>query len=300
MQMSRMPEKQLSLMKKALNRCKMHAGPLSALMLCQLLIRLIALAPAVIGFTGAGGEGIPGWVYYSLSILFYVFLVMPSRFFAGQWLRYFAGDTVKAALKIPYGRWLGKGLIRLAKGLPWGIPVFAVLGYLVIGSAVLPYNQMWRPVQNLALIFGMEATLLGGVIAALPMLLLMILLFCFGWLLDMPVEYRLEGQDPIWERKGRMGILIKNFCVNTLLFLPALAGILAVMIPYILSNVDFSGNLLKTIRDMTKLMDAPLPMGIMGAIAGIFLLLYLPLCVVRKMRNALLSDDLLGGENAAG
>ena len=291
---------QQGLMKRALRACRAHAASLSLLMLCQMLIRLIALTPVGLGIVGVGEGIIPGWVYYVLSIILYVFLVIPARFLAGERLRRFAGCNRQSEKQAAYGHLLVKGLIRLAKGLPWGIPVFGVLGYLVIGSAVLPYNQMWQPVQNLALIFGMKATLLGGVIAALPMLLMMILLFCFGWLLNLPMEYHLEGQDPKWEQKGKLGVMVKNFCVNTLLFLPALVGVLIVIIPYILGNVDFTGSVLKTIRDMTKLMDQPLPMGILGALFGIFLLLYLPLCTVRKMRNALLSDDLLGGKNATG
>lgn len=290
------------LMWAALKKCKDHFGSLALLMLFQLLLRLIALAPAVLGFAGVGEGVISGWLYYAMSMLMYVLLVMPFRFHAGQWLRYFAGEGLeKPDWKIPYGAWLVKGLLRLVRGLPWGIPVFAVMGYLVIGSAVLPYNRMWQPVQNLSLIFGMEPTLLNGIVAGTPLLLLMILIFCFGWMADLPAEYRIPG-DGRWHGAARMknaGRLLKNFCVNTLLFLPALAGMLAVIIPYIFGNVDFSGSVLKTIRDMTNLMDQPLPLEIAGMLAGILLLVYMPLCALRKMRNALLTDRMLGGRHAA-
>lgn len=291
------------LMSAAISGIKKHPGQLIRVLLCQLLLRFLALTPALLGILGAGGGSIPPILFYALTVLLYVLLVMPFRFRAGVQLRLLAADGGKKAdMELCYFRWLKLGLIRLLRGLPFGIPVFAVLGYLVIGSKVLPYNQMWRPVQNLALIFGMEPTLLYGILAGIPIFLLLVLLSCLGWLRDMPSEYRLPCDQP-WNRSKRKearGSMLKNFGVNTLLFLPALLGACGVIIPYIFSNVNFSGSVLMTIRDMTNLMDQPVPAGLLMLLIGDFLILYLPLCALRKMRNAALTEKLLGGHHAAG
>ena len=268
------------------------------LMASQLLLRIIALAPAAFGILGAAKEIIPGWAFFILSLCLYIFLVMPFRFYAGKRFRYFIADDPNGFEgKITYGRWLKKGLIRLGRGLPWGIPFFAVLGYLIIGSAVLPYNTMWQPVMNLAPIFGMEATLLNGIISGIPIVILFILLFCFGWLLDMPVEYGIRWKYAAAKRE--MGRLLGNFAVNTLLFLPALAAFCMIGVPYVMGQLDFSGSVLKTIRSFNVLMETPVPPAILISLGAVFLFLYLPLCTLRKMRNAALTDKMAEEYHAA-
>lgn len=260
----------------------------------QLLLRVLALFPALLALRGIG----PAYVGYGVSALLYVLGVFPFRFSAGQALL----CAVKKEKAPPvsfslYGPWLKKGLRRLLLGLPFGLPLYLIAAYLVIGSQTLPYNEMWQPVQNLALIFGGEPTLLGGMLAALPFLMLMVLLFSLGWLANMPLDF---GDWQLRRLPRYAGRLIKNFAVNTLLFLPAPVGALALLLPYVFGQVDFSGSLLKTIRGMQQLVKAPLPPALLCALAGLFVLVYLPLCILRKGRNARLANEIVGGGHAAG
>jgi len=279
-----------------------NPGRLTSLMLEQLLLRLLAIFPVLLSLRGVA-QGVSGWICLGLTLLIYAFLVMPMRFYAGQKMGRMLHPGLPADFGFSYLRCLKKGLIRLGMGLPFGIPFLAAMGYLAIGPSVLPMNDMWQPIQNLALIVGMEPKLINGGMVGLVLLVLMILLFCVGWLMNMPAEYLpLSGKQP-WHggmRKGKIGRLLVHFGVNVLLFLPALAGICLTVIPYILQNVDFFGSVLKTVRGVTMLAEQPLPLWLPLSLAAIFLVLYLPLCALRKMRNACLSAALWEEEYAAG
>ena len=135
-----------------------------------------------------------------------------------------------------------------------------------------------------------------------------------GWRRDLPMEYlpvrhlgpgkacRVSAQA---RKKGKR-LLFRTTAVNFLLSLPALVGCAAVLAPYIGEHVYFSGNPQIVLGSLTRLMKTPLPMEQWVELLLVFLLLYLPFLILRKMRNAVavrrLTRELndAGGGHAAG
>ena len=281
----------------------------------ELLARLLALAPLVI-LTLQSGKGAAGFAGLVLSIALYVGLVIPLRSWGGESLRriFFSRNQPKRT-GLPYRKWLLTGLLRHARGLLWGLPFMICLGYFVIGYGTLPVTDMWRPVQNLPTLLGMEASLKTGIFMVGALMLLLAALFAYGWWRDMPVEYlpsrSLGAVKTIhWARRMRQHhgrVLMDVTLINILLALPAAVAFLALLIPYMRDVVDASGAvaLTNSIRQLTNLNAIPRDKALIAIC--IFFLLYLPLCMLRKMRSAAAVAQLMksrtqtqGSSGAAG
>ena len=97
-----------------------------------------------------------------------------------------------------------------------------------------------------------------------------------------------------------------NTAVNFLLSLPAWLGCLLVIVPYVKTNVFYSSNPQIVFTSLVRLTQKALPAQQLAGLGLVFFVLYLPFCVFRKLRNAVvvrrisrrLSDE--GDDHAAG
>ncbi len=268
---------------------KAHPGEIARTAAEQVLLRLAVLCP--LAARAALGErvAVPGWLCLCLSLLLYGFLVIPLRFRAGETFRYCSGPhQARPRGGRAYANWLKTGLTRYGRGLLWGLPFLMIAGYFIYGWSNLPFNTMWMPVLAL--------TLPGS--AAL--MLLAVFLFVFGWWRDLPAEYiparHLGARKTFFfvrrARKMGRGRMIRNALANVLLCLPSILGFAAVLAPHIRRGLPASSNVQLVIGGLLKLLRTPLTGGQQAALLAVFALLYLPLCLLRKMRNAVLTRRL--------
>ena len=302
-------KKTISVGRAAWRACKAHGGALAGQALLQVLLRALALAPLFLLplLQKEGAPLLPDWASYAATGCIYALAVIPLRFFAGERLRFYSAPNLPFPRGgRPYAAWLKAGLMRYARGILWGLPFLGAIGYLVIGQKTLPFNTMWQPVQALGRLIG-EASLKNGLPVAGALMVLLGLLFAYGWWRDLPMEYlparHLGARKTLWHakaaRKRGRKTLMKNAGANALLSLPALIGWGAVLVPYVTENVRFSGNPQIMIAGFTRLLKAPLPAERVYGLLAVFIVLYLPLCILRKMRNAVavrrLTRELNGG-----
>lgn len=291
-----------------------RGGKITWIMLSQVLLRLPALLMLVLFIRQLPFFFLPAWGWLIPWTLMNLFLVLPLRFWAGSALRACAAPGLPPERHFPYGAFFRCALMRYARGLLWGLPFLAGAGLFLYGMEYLPFNTMGGYIQRFAALLGVEPTLDRGLIVVFALLLLLAAGFALGWRRDMPMEYLPAGRLGArgvcrCARKVRFrgrGMLARNTLVNFLLSLPALMGGLAVLLPYAAGNLRVTGNKLMLLQSVMRLLKAPLPGKELLMLALVFLLLYLPLCALRKTRNAALVRrlsrewDAQGGGHAAG
>ncbi len=279
----------------------MKAHPMKILIMTaeQVLIRLLVLFPLLLPSFIA----VPDSARWALAALAAVLLLIPLRFHAGEILRYISGPRERRpAGGRPYRRWLATGLVRWVLSLLWGLPFLFCAGYFIYGWPRVRFTELWKPVLAL--------TLPGSAALLIFFLLLMI----YGWWRYLPAEYmpvrHLGVKKTLFfvRRARRIGRkeLIRNALTNMLLTLPAVIGCLAVLIPYVRENLRASSQIQLLISSALRLLRMPLPRKQAMELLAVYLILYLPLCVLRKARNAVairrLTRELkgLGEDHAAG
>lgn len=295
--------KKVSLGQAAWRAVKAHPARAAGEALLQVLVRAAALLPLALPMLTGQPLPLPGGAVWALTGLLYLLLVIPMRFHGGEILRYLSGpQEKKPAGGKPYWFWLRSGLLRVGRGLLWGLPFLFCVGYFVYGHWHMPFPDMWAPVLALTLP-GSAAIVLASA-----------LLFAYGWWRDLPMEYLparhlAPGEVLFFTRRIRRrdgDLLRKNTAVNMLLALPALAGFLAVLTPYVLGLLPASGDVQTLILSLQTLLRQPLPAGQTAALAAVYFALYVPLCLIRKLRSAVLvrrkTKELsgLGERHAAG
>ena len=143
----------------------------------------------------------------------------------------------------------------------------------------------------------MELTLsLPYILLGFALLLIFGMIFALGWWRDLPMEYLPARRLGSWGvnqyaqkvRARAQGKMAHNMLGNMLLSLPAMIGALAVIVPYILDHIRITGNKLMLLQGILRVIKSPLPGMQIILLALVFLLLYLPCCALRKMRNAVL------------
>lgn len=285
----------------AYRRLASHPGEAAAIAAEQMLLRWAVLLPILLRGEIHRLLKLPEDAAFLVSLLLYVFLVLPLRFHGGEGLRALTASRARPRGGKPYLRWLVAGLARHGLSLLWGLPFLLSAGYFIYGWSNLPFPTMWQPVL---------AVSLPGTAA---LLLLFTLLLVYGWWRWLPVEYlparHMKTRDALFfarrARKRGRAALIKNALVNCLLTLPAAAGFLLVMVPYVIRGMQGATGAQFLIANALKLLRAPLPKAQITQLLAVYFLLYLPLCLLRKTRNAMLvrrltreADELENGHAA--
>ena len=292
----------------------------AAVVLIQLGARLLAVGLAAVLMRGNGPApgGIPWQIGLAVAAAVWVLLVLPLRCQGGEKLRrMFYSRARSGDAGIPYGTWLRTEISRCVRGLMWGLPFFAVIGAAAYSGYQLyaaPINKGERlqSVQNLAAWVGREPALDTGLAVALGaaaiLLLVTGLLFAYGWWRNMPVEYLPSraigaGKTFRWARRMRRhhrARFVGTTAVNALMCLPAMAGAVAVLYHYGQTLADYlrqnlsGGDSIGMMQIRAALSRLPVPGRThLLALTGVFLALYLPFCLIRKMRNARLVARLI-------
>ncbi len=239
----------------------------------------------------------------AVSAALYIFLLIPMRFWARQKVRrvyYRHTDKDKKQSKA-YSRWLRTGLLRYLRGILWGLPFIACVVYFTVLRTILDAPTFNAPIHWLALLLAGNpengvgnVSLAWGLIGGL--ILLFGLLFAYGWWRDLPFEYlpvRSIGTSKTlhWSRhilKRHRREMLGNTCVNFLLSLPAILGFGTVLGMYAMDRVNFSLSVDMVLAQMRNLVTQPVPRLVLLELLAVFAVLYLPLCIWRKCRNAAL------------
>ena len=277
-----------------------HLDELTTVAFVLVLLHCAAFAPLFL--SQDVGSYLPTWLCWVLVALVYIFTVMPARYWGREKVRrLFYTRNLPSRAHNPYFRWMKTGLLRLFRACLWGLPFIAGMAYLLIGKSTVNYTDMLQPIMNLARLVGQEPNIGTGLPIALVLLVLFGLLFAYGWWRDLPFEYlpvRSLGRKHTlhWSRrilKAHRKDMVKVTAVNALLCLPAVIGVLAVMIPYVLSKVDFSLSKDIVLNLVLRLLKTPLPVSQFMGLGFTALILYLPLCGYRKIRQAALIAKLM-------
>lgn len=286
--------------------CRAHGGRLALLMLGQAALRAAALAPLLALRPLKSGEPLPPALLWNggaalLSLLLYLFVVFPLRFYAGERLRFYsAPHLTPPAGGGAYKAWLLAGWQRFFRGVAWGLPFLACAGFWLwfagYGMEFLPFSQLGQVMQRFSFLLGQGESVVNGVLIALGLTAASALLFARGWLRDMPAEYlpvrrmrpvEVRGHCAKVRRRSKTELsLARNAVGNAAYFLLSLAGFALALIPYASQNLRVSSDPMQMLFGVLRLLKKPLPTDVALELAAAFLLLYLPLCALRKMRNA--------------
>ncbi len=287
---------------KAWKGCHRNLSEVLMVGLVELLARIVMLAPLAV-LTLQSGKAAAGYAGLLLTVALFVAVVLPLRCWGGEKMRriFFSRNQPKRA-GIPYKKWLLTELLRLARGCLWGLPFLACAAYFVIGYVELSVTDMWRPVQNLPTLLGMEASLQTGLTMAVVIMALLAALFAYGWWRDMPVEYlpsrSLGAVKTIhWARRMRSHHkepLVKTTLTNILWALPGAIGLGLVIVPFLRSQVNASGA--AALTSSIVHLAGQIPQETVVAFFAVFLVIYFPLCLFRKMRSAATVAQLMKGQ----
>ena len=292
--------------RKARNTFRAHVPQVLALLFLQILTRLAAFAPLLYAAAGGGFGGLlPGHepaLGLMLSLVLYVFLVMPMRFQAAARMAALHGAPRLYRLTgTSYARWLAAALYRLARALPLLLPFLLFLGAFYYYLRVPPFNE------SLVAIEGLGKTLGGDTVTGIALVVLAglvtLLLFVCGWTKGVAFEHQpvLEtGVSASWRaakelKKRRRRRIARTVFINALLTLPALLGILAMLALYFYPQR--SGMLIFDFFNVgTALLILSFPASVVLQGVAALAVLYLPLLPLRKLA---LSAVLAPGASAA-
>lgn len=296
--------------KAALSACRANLGSLIGQTALQGIPRLAALFCLGLALTAEQGK----YLFLTAFMLIAALAILPFRFLYGEKLRaYLRRDDRAEKSGVPYVKWLQGGCMRLLRGLLWGLPFLAGFGYFVwlMENENMSFTEVGQFFARIAAFFSFFSADGGltarGMMLYFSALLLFALLFALGWRRDMALEYldvRSSGIRGILRQNREIitrarGAIARGMVENLLLSLPALVLLALVIYPYLHANIRISENPLMTVRNLKKLLMQPPPLRTMLLLAADFLFVYLPLCVVRKMRNAVLIDRLTRGDSHA-
>ena len=280
---------------------KRHYDEISKTVFVQLLIRAAVVAPLV--FSASMGGRIPDVLALGASLIIYIFVLIPMRFWARQKVRrvYYRHSNNDKKQSGAYSRWLATGLLRYLRGILWGLPFIACVVYFTVLRTILDAPTFNAPIHWLAMLLAGNpengvgnVSLAWGLIGGL--IVLFGLLFAYGWWRDLPFEYlpvRSIGTSKTvhWSRhirKNHRGEMLGNTCVNFLLSLPAILGFGAVLGMYAMDRVSFSLSMEMVLAQLRNLVTQPIPQLVLLELLAVFAVLYLPFCIWRKCRNAAL------------
>ena len=303
----------VSVSRSARRACVTHPQALFGVLAVHVLVRLLPVAVLMLWPQMAHGAW-PAFPW-AVSLLWWVFAVIPERFWAGERLRYYSSPKqYRPQGGKPYVNWLKAGFARYGRGCLWGLPFLVCVGYFLYGWDHLPFNDMWMPVMQLGRLFDKEPNFAAGLPVAAVLMVLFIALLLYGWWRDLPAEYvpvrhmsvrRFLRTIRQTRRRGKKKI-VRTTIGNIVLSLPGFLGAVLVLGGYIAGKVNFSSSPEIIVASLMRLTRQPLPGETRMQLLLVFLILYLPLALFRKMRNAvrvrrLTQDcDRLGNDHAAG
>ena len=273
-----------------------HFGKVAVTTVVQVLVRVIALAPAVCALAGLKVPFFGAYntaVMVALSAALYLFLVMPLRVRAFQMVAVDGAGYGAAS----YGTCVAAALRRVAVGLLWGLPFIASAGLWFYAFNGMEMPDFFKILTTLGNLVGGRFD--AGIILWVGGILVFGLLFAYGWWYNMPKDYAPldKGVQCAFKRAGKLrskngSKFVMNALVNMLLTLPSILLIAAKMAMHYVSSINLSMGAMAAAQQLMNALTEALPKETLIYLAVVVLLVHVPLCVVRKTRNAILTVKL--------
>ena len=272
-----------------------HLPTVLGVVLVELIARLAALCPLIFALVDtrlpfAGKNSAIVWC--ALSVILYALVVMPARSQGYTALRRYAGGKVRR--NVGWMKRVRFGLLRLVRGTAWGIPFWALAIYFVWGyNSKDSLNLFLRPLMDLGALVAREgdSTIDKGVILYLAVTLFAGLVYAFGWWLDTAADYLdPSGRELFRSGRGLMKAHFGRFLMRVfsqgLLLLPGVALLLGILLMYFKGQITLDQGAFSALNSAILLMKKPLPGSVTVYLAAAFLIVYVPLCLIRKARMA--------------
>ena len=263
--------------------------------LLQILLRVVALAPigaALAGLTCPIFGEKTMLVAALMTAVLYLFMVMPLRYLATQ--QVWKKQGCKGA---SYGTMLTAALRRVAVGLLWGLPFIASLGLWVYAFNGMDMPTFFSILTTLGSWVGGRFD--AGIILWVGGIAVFGLLFAVGWWYNMPKDYAnlSLGTKKAFRQAGRMRAkkgfaYVKNAIVNMILTVPSLVLLMAIVGMHYVGSIKLSMGAMAAAQQLMTVITKPLPADTMMYLALALLFVHVPLCVIRKVRNAVLTCKL--------
>ena len=278
-----------------------HYDDISQAAFVRLLIWAAVFAPLIL--SKIMPSRLPIAFAAAISLAIYVFGLIPMRFWARQKIRrvYYRHTNYVKKQSGVYARWMTTGLLRYLRGILWGLPFIACVVYFTVLRSILDAPTFNAPIHWLAMLLAGNpennvgnVPLAWGIVAGL--VAFFGLLFAYGWWRDLPFEYLPvrsigAGKTLHWSRrilKKYRRRMLGNTFVNFLLSLPGILGFGTVLGLYAMKKVNFSLSMEMVLAQVKNLFTQPVPKLVLLELLAVFAVLYLPLCIYRKCRNAAL------------
>lgn len=263
-----------------------NAGAYTALTICQLLIRLLALAPLIYAIATRSFFGVPrahrNAVALLASIPFWLLLVLPCRYRLGGMVSRWLGHEGPNPDFSSYGRWSSQGVARLLKALPWMVPLIAWLGGFYYYMNFAPFNAMGLMIDDVGKLVGGDY-MHGAVMLALALVFGVVLAWV-GWRRMMPFFYLPMAplhEDAQRRRALKGKALWRATMINFLIILPPLAIALGVLGASVQSRMtgDMQMDMMVLLPAVTQF---DFPQADLIRVGLVLLVTYVPFVVWRK------------------
>ncbi len=277
-----------------------NLGEILLTALAGTVLRVLALYP-VLRFLLEGSCTLSLALFAFAGLLLYLFGVLPLRSFGYMRLRTFSGGSL-AAGRVGYGQCLSGGLSRLARGIPWCVPLFLLAGFWIYGFTVMYFQDWYMHVLKPL------GALVGGLAdAGTGVLLVLILLSAFaaalGWWLDMESDFRdLTVRDTRDKRRRRRAVRngairqrLGSAGINILLTLPSIVLWAVILYRAYLVDIHFEYGLMNAAREMAGVLRRGASGTVLLRMGLVLFVVHMPLAALRKTRSALLITGLLEG-----
>ena len=258
----------------------------------QALLRLAFLGMVYAAVTAA--QGLHAVLWLAGAVLVLVFGLMPGRFLLRHAICRVQRQTVGKQTK--YGEALMLGLLRLSRGLLYGLPVTVLLSWFFISFHQMNGQDFGRMIKRFSVFLlqsPVQVTVDMGIYGFALALLLLGVYFALGWRQDMAMEYvPYPGECKAMLRKMRMLrekgegkfwiVTFGNLGFGLLSFI----SILAVWAFFLGPQLAQAKGMMALLQTALRMLDEPLPAGCVWALIGVYLFICAPLCMLRKMRTA--------------
>lgn len=186
------------------------------------------------------------------------------------------------------------GLIRWLKGSLFGILFYAAVGFFLFGIYEMDYKPWNTLIKSFSFAVFSSPAIDTGYIGFFVILMLLFLIYLTGWHFTWPDAYRLPA-GAIFKTYRKK--LVRHAAVNFLFALPEYTAYLAILLIYVLSNIEYKGKINTAfIQKLLNLIKSPLPWQTILILTGISFLT-LPLKYLRKTREKRLSAVLTRRES---
>jgi hypothetical protein len=260
----------------------------------QLLLRLVAFSPmlyaALTGqfFSLTRDHALAFGFLFSLPL--YVIIVMPFRFQAAARMAGLHGDERSSEPNMRnYLKWLPAALVRLLLALPFLLPFLAFIILFYYYMRVPGFNESLLVIQTLGNLIGGDypaGILLIGLIGILSALLA-----GFVWKRGLAFEHQPVPEQGIREslrrgketRRHRHRHINRTVFINMLLTLPAILGVLGVLLYHLLSMPRMGMLVMDFMNAVSVVLTFKFPINILYMVLIVLAVLWLPPLLWRKL-----------------